>query len=61
MNEKLPGSLVQRMLAAVVMLLVVSVAARIVWWLTEPLLPWLITAICLISLYLVVFGWLRRR
>jgi hypothetical protein len=60
-NEKLPSSLVQRMLAAVVMLLVVSAAARIVWWLLEPLLPWLIAAACLISLYLVVFGWLRRR
>jgi hypothetical protein len=53
--------LTQRVLAAAVLLLVVAGTARLLDWLIAPLWPWLLTTVALLGLYLVMFGWLRRR
>ena len=57
----MPSFVVQRVLAAAVLLLAVAGTARLLDWLIEPLWPWLLVVAVLLGLYLVIFGWLGRR
>ena len=46
----------QKILGAVVLLLLVAVAARVAYELLAPLVPWLIAAVCLVGIYALMMG-----
>lgn len=48
-------------MSAVVVCLAVAVGARLVWWLTEPLLPYLLVLVGLGAVYALVLGRFRRQ
>jgi thiol:disulfide interchange protein len=55
-----PGKWMHQALAAATTLVVVAVAARLVWLLTEPLLPLLLLGLGLLTVFGVVLGKFRR-
>lgn len=55
------GGWLNKIVSAVAVLLLVAISARVVWWLIQPLVPFLIVALVLIVVFGVAFGWFRRR
>jgi hypothetical protein len=46
--------------AAAILLLVLALGARLVWWLIEPLLGIIITVVALGAIYALIFRGMRR-
>jgi membrane protein YdbS with pleckstrin-like domain len=54
------SSVMAKIYAAVVLLLVVSFGARLIWWLLQPIIWLLVTTVVLGLVYVVIFRGLRR-
>jgi hypothetical protein len=54
------GGWLNKIVSAVAVLLFVGLAARVIWWLIEPLVPFLIVTLVLILVYIVALGGRRR-
>lgn len=55
------GPWTAKVMSAVLVCLAVAVGARLVWWLTEPLLPYLLVLVGLGAVYALVLGRFRRQ
>lgn len=55
-----PGRWLHKTFAAVLVVLVTAVGARVAWVLLEPLVPGLLLVVALVVVYAVILGKLRR-
>jgi hypothetical protein len=54
------SSVMAKVYAAAVLLFLIALGARLVWWLVSPFLWMLLTIVALGAIYLVIFKGLRR-
>jgi hypothetical protein len=59
-NAPPPSNWTNTVIKAAWSLVFVAVAAYIVWWLLEPLLPLLVILLVLIGILRLAVGWFRR-